>query len=84
MELLRSSGITARGLGPLVPMPMPPESMYPYVDGGVGASGMQEGGRRLLFPFGDMMKQEQQHRGQGGEPPIFWNGMMGGGNGSSW
>ncbi|KAJ6826313.1 uncharacterized protein M6B38_372865 [Iris pallida] len=90
MELLRSSGITARGLGPLVPMqmsmPMPPESMYPYIDdGGAGASGVQEGSRRLLFPFGDMMKQEQQHRGgQGGEPPMFWNGMMGGGNGSSW
>ncbi|KAJ6807518.1 putative dof zinc finger protein DOF4.6 isoform X1 [Iris pallida] len=90
MELLRSSGIAARGgLGPLVPMqmsmPMPSEGMFPY-DGGVGAGGMQEGGGRLLFPFGDM-KQEQHHRGHGGggEPPMFWNGMMGGGgNGSSW
>ncbi|KAJ6845104.1 dof zinc finger protein DOF3.7-like [Iris pallida] len=94
MELLRSTGITARGLGPLMPMHMPmsmapPQEsggagvlhaagMFPF-DGSVGGGSMQEEGSRsrLLFPFGDL--KQEQHRGHGGEQPIFWNGMMGGG-----
>ncbi|XP_020242568.1 dof zinc finger protein DOF3.7-like, partial [Asparagus officinalis] len=68
MDLLRSTGITARGLNPLVHMPMAPESGAIYgsgfglnefkfsLDGNGNCNGMQGGGGggRLLFPFEDL------------------------------
>lgn len=66
MDLLRSTGITARGLSPLVHMPMAPGSGAIYgsgfglnefkfsLDGNGNGNGMQEGGGRLLFPFEDL------------------------------
>ncbi|KAJ8467725.1 hypothetical protein OPV22_030277 [Ensete ventricosum] len=114
MELL-SSGMTARGIGPFAPMPLPeyptgfglqdfraPAINFPMegIDGGGGEGGstggyeslqgLQEGaGGRLLFPFEDLKPvahtstaEFDNNRSQGGHPPGFWNGMMGGGG--SW
>ena len=108
MELLRSTGITARGLGPLVHLSMAPETGAAYGGAGFGmhdfsspAAGfigsgnngnvMQEGGGRLLFPFGKLKQvnvksgnengDEQNTREQGGDPPVFWSGAnLGGGS----
>lgn len=55
--------------------------------GGGGLQGVQESaGGRLLFPFENLKPvlsstaaEFEQNRGQDGDPPGFWNGMMGGG-----
>ncbi|XP_072987983.1 dof zinc finger protein 1 [Typha latifolia] len=105
MELLRS-GMSGRGLGPFLPMPIPeyptgfglqefrpPTLSFPLdgIGGGGGAGngygslqGVQE--NRILLPFEDLKPVVppttaafDQNRGQGGDPPGFWNGMIGGG-----
>ncbi|XP_008806927.1 dof zinc finger protein 2-like [Phoenix dactylifera] len=58
--------------------------------GGGVMQGVQEStGGRLLFPFENLKPvlsstaaEFEQNGGQGGDPPGFWNGMMGGGG--SW
>jgi len=70
MELLRNTGITARGLGPLVHMSMAPETGAVYgagfglhdfsspaagfIGNGNGNFMQEGGGGRLLFPFGEL------------------------------
>ncbi|KAJ6839074.1 putative dof zinc finger protein DOF4.6 isoform X1 [Iris pallida] len=81
---------TSNNMGPLMPMHVTTTTTTTVPTPLHAAAGlfqfdgsMQEGARRLLFPFGDL-KQELQHRGRGGEQPVFWNSMMGAGGAGSW
>ncbi|CAA7391911.1 unnamed protein product [Spirodela intermedia] len=52
---------------------------------------VQDGSGRVFFPFEDLRRHVSsgdadvdQSRGQGGDPSVFWNGVIGGGGGASW
>ncbi|XP_065002330.1 dof zinc finger protein 1-like [Musa acuminata AAA Group] len=102
MELLKSE-MTARGLGPFMPMTeyptgfalqefRPPTLSFP-LDGIGGRAGYgslpvveESAGGKLPFPLEDLKPvvpsnsvadQFEQNRGQGGDPPGFWNGIIG-------
>ncbi|KAI4328938.1 hypothetical protein L6164_021251 [Bauhinia variegata] len=100
LELLRS-GMASRGLNPYAPSLMPnSNTLYPSgypmqeikpnlgfsVDHGLGNRfGVQENSGRLLFPYGDHMKQlsgntEVEQSKEQGNSTGYWTGMIGEGS----